>query len=109
MTGGWQAAALAAAVAGAACWLLCTALARAVPLRGRDDAGLYLKLKAVRTVGRLVIVVAVVAAGAGGAGHDPAAVTAGAVAGWLAAALPELIAARRRAGDEGAKGWSGRR
>lgn len=105
MTGGWQAAAL----AGAACWLLCTALARAVPLRGRDDAGLYLKLKAVRTVGRLVIVVAVVAAGAGWAGHDPAAVTAGAVAGWLAAALPELIAARGRAGDEGAKGWSGRR
>ncbi|MCU0222818.1 MAG: hypothetical protein MUF27_01835 [Acidobacteria bacterium] len=100
MTGGWQAAALAAA----ASWLLCNALARAVPLRGRDAAGLYLKRKAVRTAGRLVIVVAVVAAGAGGAGGDPVAVTAGALAGWLAAALAELLAARGRGGDVGAKG-----
>lgn len=98
--GGWQAAALAAAVS----WLLCNALARAVPLRGRDAVGLYLKRKAVRTVGRLVVVVAVVAAGAGWAGGDPVAVTAGAVAGWFAAALPELLAARGHGGDEGAKG-----
>jgi hypothetical protein len=100
---------LAAALAGVACWLLCSALARAVPLRGRDDAGLYLKRKAVRTAGRLAIVVAVVAAGAGGAGSEPAAVTAGAVAGWLAAALPELVAARGRGRDEETKRWSGRR
>ena len=99
MTGGW----LAAALAGATCWLLCSALARAVPLRGQGAAALYLKLKAVRTVGRLLIVVAVVAAGVGWAGGNPVAVTAGAVAGWLAAALPELLAARGRGGDEGAK------
>ena len=47
MTGGW----LAAALAGATCWLLCSALARAVPLRGQGAAALYLKLQAVRTVG----------------------------------------------------------
>ena len=100
MTGGWLAAALAAAT----CWLLCSALARAVPLRGQGAAVLDLRLRAVRTAGRLVIVVAVVAAGAGWAGGNPVAVTAGAVAGWLAAALPEVLAARGRGGDEGAKG-----
>ena len=100
MTGGWLAAALAAAT----CWLLCSALARAVPLRGQGAAVLDLRLRAVRTVGRLVIVVAVVAVGIGWAGGDPVAVTAGAVAGWLAAALPELRPARGRGGDEGAKG-----
>jgi len=100
MKGGW----LAAALAAAACWLFCGALATAVPLRKQGAAALYLKLKAVRTVGRLVIVVAVVAAGVGWAGGNPVAVTAGAVAGWLAAALPELRAARDRGGDEGASG-----
>lgn len=100
MTGRWLAAALAAAT----CWLLCSALARAVPRRGRGDGALDLKTKAVRTVGRLVIVVAVVTAGVGWAGRDPVAVTAGAVAGWLAAALAELRAARDRQGDEGANG-----
>jgi hypothetical protein len=54
-------------------------------------------------MGRLLIVVAVVAAGVGWAGGDPIAVTAGAVAGWLAAALPELRAGHGPEGDEGAR------
>lgn len=99
MRSGW----LAAALAAAACWLLCSALARAVPRRGAGAVVLELKLKAVRTVGRLLIVVAVVAAGVGWAGGDPVAVTAGAVAGWLAAALPELRWGRGPGGDEGAR------
>lgn len=99
MTSGWLAAALAAAT----CWLLCSVLARAVPRRGTGTVVLELKLKAVRTLGRLLIVVAVVAAGVGWAGGDPVAVTAGAVAGWLAAALPELRAGPGPGGDEGAR------
>ncbi len=100
MKGGW----LAAVAAAAACGMFCGALARAVPLPRQDAGAQYLKLKAVRTVGRLVIVVAVVAAGVGWAGGNPVAVTVGATAGWLAAALPELLAARGRGGDEGANG-----
>lgn len=95
--------ALSAGFAALAAWLLGRALARAVPLGDRGGAR-YLKLRAVRTVGRLLIVVGVVAAGVALAGGHPAAVAAGAVAGWLAATLPELRGPQGRNGDEGAIG-----
>ncbi len=92
-----------ALMAALATWLLCGALARAVPLGERGGAQ-YLKLRAVRTVGRLLIVVVVVGAGTALAGGDPVGVSTGAVAGWLAATLPEVRGRKGPGGDEGAIG-----